>query len=324
MVPGLTIQYTGIYIHIWYEAYTEAEFQVAPQVPLTRCAALGPVLPAEPTGTGDTAAHIEEPAHSPATPISWMQRLRVFISTPALPGWANNHTLPAVWQNPLPSTDVSGRRALYVQSRTQTHHFGGTPTASSSPAAPAPCAHPRELHSVAASCCPALYTQKTQNTETTTVPGNIIHLQLTLAKHKQTYHDNVFTVHSGRATQPRNTLPHCNLLIYLQVRNNADLPKDIEKQMPSWCDSLEKNHSYTSGSFPDEYLQLKLEQGSTLLKITVTPYFSEHQDLLFLKVNIDSGFPSVNILAFKTVNLGVRLNLSQYLLIILEQPNWSL
>lgn len=76
--------------------YTEAEFQVAPQVPLTRCAALGPVLPAEPTGTGDTAAHIEEPAHSPATPISWMQRLRVFISTPALPGWANNHTLPAV------------------------------------------------------------------------------------------------------------------------------------------------------------------------------------------------------------------------------------
>lgn len=76
----------------------------------------------------------------------------------------------------------------------------------------------------------------------------------------------------------------------------------------SWCDSLKEIHTYISGSISDEHLQSKLEWGSTLLKIIVTSYFSEHQDLLSLKVNIDSGFPSVDILAFKTVNLGVHLN----------------
>lgn len=75
-----------------------------------------------------------------------------------------------------------------------------------------------------------------------------------------------------------------------------------------WCYSLKETHTYTSGNLSDEHLQNKLEWGSTLLKIIVTSYFSEHQDLLSLKVNIDSGFPSVNILAFMTVNLGVHSN----------------
>lgn len=68
--------------------------------------------------------------------------------------------------------------------------------------------------------------------------------------------------------------------------------------LPNRCGLLQEIPSYISGSFPDEHLQLKLEQGSTLLKITATSYSSEHQDLLSLKVNIDSGFPSVNILVF--------------------------
>lgn len=96
----------------------------------------------------------------------------------------------------------------------------------------------------------------------------------------------------------------------MEVSNNNDLPKDIQEKvhLPNWCDSLKEIPSCILGSFPDEHLQLKPEQGSTHLKITATSYSSEHQDLLSLKVNIDSGFPSVNILVFKTVNLSVHLN----------------